>query len=117
MRSLLFMFPRVSCARDFHSREKHCPLSLLSEDQSLLDKATKHIRRLVKRLLRKYEYPPPEGQEQALVTVMAQCEQWADQEYESPLIVTNVTIKEEIHYHPGSVHVDNSTNISLNPQN
>lgn len=84
-------------------------------DWNKKESAQADMRRLVKRLLRKYEYPP-EGQEQALVTVMAQCEQWADQEYESPLIVTNVTIKEEIHYHPGSVHVDNSTNISLNPQ-
>ena len=31
--------------------------------------------------------------------------------------VTNVTINEEIHYHEGSVHVDNSTNISLNSRN
>jgi len=85
-------------------------------DWNKKESAQADMRRLVKRLLRKYEYPP-EGQEQALVTVMAQCEQWADQEYESPLIVTNVTINEEIHYHPGSVHIDNSTNISLNPQN
>ena len=74
------------------------------------------MRKLVKRLLRKYNYPP-EGQDQALQTVMAQCEQWAEEEYDTPIILANVTINEEIHYHPGSVHVDNSTNISLNPQN
>ena len=34
---------------------------------------------MVKRLLKKYKYPP-EGQEQALETVMAQCNQWADDE-------------------------------------
>lgn len=33
------------------------------------------------------------------------------------LIVNNVTINKEKHYHEGSVHVDNSTNISLNPRN
>jgi type I restriction enzyme R subunit len=33
----------------------------------------------VKRLLKKYKYPP-EGQEQALNTVMAQCNKWADEE-------------------------------------
>ena len=37
------------------------------------------MRVMVKRLLKKYKYPP-EGQEQALNTVMAQCNQWADNE-------------------------------------
>jgi type I restriction enzyme R subunit len=37
------------------------------------------MRVLVKRLLKKYKYPP-EGQEQALQTVMAQCNKWADEE-------------------------------------
>lgn len=35
------------------------------------------MRRTIKRLLRKYKYPP-EGAEEALGTVMAQCELWAD---------------------------------------
>ncbi|MBQ9059063.1 MAG: DUF3387 domain-containing protein, partial [Atopobiaceae bacterium] len=35
------------------------------------------MRRAIKRLLRKYKYPP-EGAEEALTTVMAQCELWAD---------------------------------------
>jgi type I restriction enzyme R subunit len=34
---------------------------------------------MVKRLLKKYHYPP-EGQEQALRTVMAQCNKWADED-------------------------------------
>ena len=37
------------------------------------------MRVMIKRLLKKYNYPP-EGQEQALETVMAQCNQWADDE-------------------------------------
>ena len=37
------------------------------------------MRVMVKRLLKKYHYPP-EGQEQALRTVMAQCDRWADDE-------------------------------------
>ena len=37
------------------------------------------MRVMVKRLLKKYHYPP-EGQEQALQTVMAQCNKWADDE-------------------------------------
>lgn len=37
------------------------------------------MRVLVKRLLKKYKYPP-EGQEQALEIVMAQCNKWADED-------------------------------------
>ena len=37
------------------------------------------MRLMVKKLLKIHKYPP-EGQEQALETVMAQCEQWADNE-------------------------------------
>ena len=37
------------------------------------------MRVMVKRLLKKYKYPP-EGQEKALETVMAQCNMWADDE-------------------------------------
>lgn len=36
------------------------------------------MRRLVKRLLKKHKYPP-EGMEDAVQTVMSQCEMWADQ--------------------------------------
>lgn len=35
------------------------------------------MRKMVKRLLRKYHYPPEKAQE-AMEIVMAQCEQWAD---------------------------------------
>jgi len=44
------------------------------------DTARAKMRVMVKRLLKKYKYPP-EGQEQALNTVMAQCNKWADDEY------------------------------------
>jgi hypothetical protein len=37
------------------------------------------MRLMVKKLLKIHKYPP-EGQEQALETVMAQCNQWADNE-------------------------------------
>lgn len=36
------------------------------------------MRKMIKRLLKKYKYPP-EGQEDALTTIMSQCELWADQ--------------------------------------
>lgn len=41
------------------------------------EQARAEMRSMVKRLLRKYKYPP-EGQEEALNTVIAQCEMWAD---------------------------------------
>lgn len=66
------------------------------------------MRKLVKRLLRKYHYPP-EGQEQALQTVMAQCEQWAEEEYESPINVS-------INYHIDHVENFNEQNITINSQ-
>ena len=43
------------------------------------DSARAKMRVMVKRLLKKYHYPP-EGQEQALRTVMEQCNRWADDE-------------------------------------
>ena len=66
------------------------------------------MRKLVKRLLRKYHYPP-EGQEQALQTVMAQCEQWAEEEYETPMNVS-------INYHIDHVENFNEQNITINTQ-
>ena len=46
-------------------------------DWNRKDSARAKMRVLVKRLLKKYHYPP-EGQEQALRTVMEQCNRWAD---------------------------------------
>lgn len=54
-----------------------------SIDWNLKEAARADMRRMVKRLLKKYKYPP-EGAEEALKTVLAQCELWADNtdEYE-----------------------------------
>lgn len=35
------------------------------------------MRRMIKRLLKKYDYPP-EGYEEAMTTVIQQCEMWTD---------------------------------------
>ena len=35
------------------------------------------MRMMVKRLLKKYKYPP-EGEEEAMKTVISQCEMWTD---------------------------------------
>ena len=67
------------------------------------DTARAKMRVMVKRLLKKYHYPP-EGQEQALNTVMAQCNKWADDEDNFPQVVINI----HNHYHG---HVDNVVNV------
>lgn len=64
-------------------------------DWNKRESAQAGMRKMVKHLLRQYDYPP-EGQKQALEIVMQQCEQWAEQEYNKPVIVN--------HYHID--HVD-----------
>lgn len=41
------------------------------------ESARAKMRKIIKRLLKKYSYPP-ENQEDALQTVMTQCELWTD---------------------------------------
>ncbi len=41
------------------------------------ESARAKMRKIIKRLLKKYNYPP-EGQDDALQTVMTQCELWTD---------------------------------------
>ena len=48
-------------------------------DWNRKDSARARMRVMVKRLLKKYKYPP-EGAEKALETVMRQCDHWADDE-------------------------------------
>lgn len=56
------------------------------------ESARARMRMLIKKLLKKYGYPP-EGQEDALQTVMAQCELWTD----------NIMTDEKITKFPGNV--------------
>ena len=46
-------------------------------DWNRRDSARANMRRIVKRMLRKYHYPP-EDAEGAMETVLHQCEQWAE---------------------------------------
>ncbi len=62
-------------------------------DWNKKESARAKMRVMVKRLLKKYHYPP-EGQEQALETVMAQCNKWADNEDN---FVINITIENHFH--------------------
>ena len=54
-------------------------------DWNKRESARAQMRVMIKRLLKKYNYPP-EGQEQALEIVMEQCNQWADQEYYDSIV-------------------------------
>ena len=50
-------------------------------DWTMKESARAGMRRIVKRLLKKYKYPP-EGQEAALENIMTQCEMWSHNEFE-----------------------------------
>lgn len=49
----------------------------LTVDWQKKETARAKMRSMVKRLLKKYKYPP-KGQEEALDTVISQCEMWTD---------------------------------------
>ena len=61
-------------------------------DWNKKDSARAKMRTLVKRLLKKYKYPP-EGAEQALAVVMKQCDHWAAQEENFRPEETRPTVK------------------------
>ena len=52
---------------------------LMDIDWNRKESARAKMRVMVKRLLKKYKYPP-EGAKKALETVMRQCDHWADEE-------------------------------------
>ena len=78
---------KPAAIRDFYSDESLVQITKeLTEmlrksrtvDWQKKEQARAEMRSMVKRLLRKYKYPP-EGQEEALNTVIAQCEMWANE--------------------------------------
>ena len=77
---------KPAAVKDFYSNEELVALTkeLTEElrknktiDWQKKESARAKMRMLVKRLLKKYKYPP-EGQEDALKTVISQCEMWTD---------------------------------------
>lgn len=77
---------KPQAARDFYSNDQLAAIAReLTEamqsnatiDWQRKESARAGMRRAIKRLLKKYKYPP-EGAEEAMETVMAQCELWAD---------------------------------------
>ncbi len=79
---------RPQAVKDFYSNDQLVGIvreltDMLQRNKTIdwnhKESARAKMRTLVKRLLRKYNYPP-EGQEEALETVMRQCDKWADNE-------------------------------------
>lgn len=72
--------------KDFYERDELIAITreltdLLRQNRTIdwqkKESARAGMRRLVKRLLKKHKYPP-EGMEDAVQTVMSQCEMWTD---------------------------------------
>lgn len=77
---------RPECVKDFYENDVLVEMTRqLTEalrknrtiDWQKKESARAGMRRLIKRLLKKYKYPP-EGQEAAIETVIKQCEMWTD---------------------------------------
>ena len=96
---------RPEAVRDFYENDQLVALTKeLTEtlrknrtiDWSRRESARANMRRLVKRLLKKYNYPP-EKVADALETVLRQCEQWADNDdYNEPQNVVSMPKTYEI---------------------
>ena len=77
---------RPEAVKDFYANEELVAMTreltdLLRKNRTIdwqkKESARAGMRRLVKKLLKKYKYPP-EGMEDAIATVIGQCEMWAD---------------------------------------
>ena len=96
---------RPEAVRDFYENDQLVALTKeLTEtlrknrtiDWSRRESARANMRRLVKRLLKKYNYPPEKAAD-ALETVLRQCEQWADNDdYIEPRNVVSIPKPYEI---------------------
>ncbi len=77
---------RPEAIKDFYDNEELVALTheltdMLRQNRTIdwqkKDSARARMRRMVKKLLKKYKYPP-EGLEDAIATVISQCEMWVD---------------------------------------
>jgi len=77
---------RPEAVKDFYQNEELVALTqeltdMLRKNRTIdwqkKESARAGMRRMVKKLLKKYKYPP-EGLEDAIATVIGQCEMWAD---------------------------------------
>lgn len=64
-------------AEQVHIYQKTNLVKSRTIDWEKKESARAGMRRMIKRLLKKYDYPP-EGDEEAMTTVVQQCEMWTD---------------------------------------
>ena len=99
---------KPEAAKDFYSNDQLVAMTrelteLLRKNRTIdwqrKESARANMRRLIKRLLKKYKYPP-EGQEDALKTVISQCEMWTDNmdDFETP--AENTTANNQLYFMP-----------------
>jgi type I restriction enzyme R subunit len=101
---------KPEAAKDFYSNDQLVAMTrelteLLRKNRTIdwqrKESARANMRRLIKRLLKKYKYPP-EGQEDALKTVISQCEMWTDNmdDFEAS-VETSSTASNQLYFVPG----------------
>lgn len=95
-------------AKDFYSNDQLVAMTrelteLLRKNRTIdwqrKESARANMRRLIKRLLKKYKYPP-EGQEDALKTVINQCEMWTDNMDDFEASVENTAVNNQLYFAP-----------------
>lgn len=99
---------KPEAAKDFYSNDQLVAMTrelteLLRKNRTIdwqrKESARANMRRLIKRLLKKYKYPP-EGQEDALKTVISQCEMWTDNMENFEASVENTAANNQLYFAP-----------------
>lgn len=99
---------KPEAAKDFYSNDQLVAMTrelteLLRKNRTIdwqrKESARANMRRLIKRLLKKYKYPP-EGQEDALKTVISQCEMWTDNMDDFEMIAENIAANNQLYFAP-----------------
>ena len=99
---------KPEAAKDFYSNDQLVAMTrelteLLRKNRTIdwqrKESARANMRRLIKRLLKKYKYPP-EGQEDALKTVISQCEMWTDNMDDFETTEENAAVNNQLYFAP-----------------
>ena len=99
---------KPEAAKDFYSNDQLVAMTrelteLLRKNRTIdwqrKESARANMRRLIKRLLKKYKYPP-EGQEDALKTVISQCEMWTDNMDDFETSEENAAVNNQLYFAP-----------------
>ena len=110
---------RPQAVKDFYTNEQLVDLTkeltdMLRKNSTIdwnrRESERANMRRLVKRLLKKYKYPPEEA-EDAMNVVLKQCEQWAENNdnADNPITI-NVTVENHYHGNIETLNINNENN-------